>query len=317
MKYNQLTQEERYAISLLLQQEYNFTEIAKFLNRNKSTISREIKRNTGGRGYRYKQASLWAEIRKKSAKKHICFTPTIKRLVIKFLKMDWSPEQISVYLLKRKKLSISHQTIYNFIKLDCSLGGMLHKHLRQSNRIRRKRYGSRKSLKGTIKNRVFIKERPKSVEKRNTIGHWEGDTIVGKNHKGSIVTLVERKSLFIKMTLCKDRTSKNVTAGIKRKLKGISDKVITVTVDNGKEFASHQEISKSLDAKIYFADPYSFWQRAINESINGLIRQYFPKGTDFSKLTQKDVAAVERKLNDRPRKTLGFKTPNEVFWGTT
>ncbi len=126
---------------------------------------------------------------------------------------------------------------------------------------------------------------------------------------------MERKSLLVKVTLCKDWTSKRVTAGIKRKLNGVSNKLRTVTVDNRKEFASHQEISKSLDAKIYFVDPYSFWQRAINESINWLIRQYFPKWTDFSKITQKDVVAIERKLNDRPRKTLGFKTHNEVFWG--
>lgn len=317
MKYCQLTPNERFAIYLFLQQNYSLTEIAKSLNRHKSTISREVKRNAGGRGYRYKQANLWSEKRRINAKKHIKFTPKMKELVIKYLKEDWSPEQISVYLQKRKNLSISHETIYRFIRHDQSLDGTLYKHLRQSNRRRRKRYGSGPNVKGTIKNRVFIKDRPKSVEKRNRIGHWEGDTIVGKNHKGSIVTLVERKSLYVKLVLCKDRTSKIVTQGINKILRNVSDRVTTITVDNGKEFSSHHEISKSLDAKVFFADPYSFWQRGINESINGLVRQYFPKGSDFSKLTQKDVEKVEQKLNSRPRKTLGFKTPNEVFWCAT
>ncbi|TGL67431.1 IS30 family transposase [Leptospira jelokensis] len=312
MKYCQLTPNKRFAIYLFLQQNYSLTEIAKSLNRHKSTISREMKRNTGGRGYRYKQADQWAESRRINAKKHIKFNPELKSIVIKCLKDDWSPEQISAYLSER--MSLSHETIYKFVKHDRIYGGTLYKHLRQSNRRRRKKYGSGSNAKGTIKNRVFIKDRPKSVEKRNRIGHWEGETIVGKNHKGSIVTLVERKSLYVKLVLCKDRTSKIVTKGINKILKNVSDKVTTITVYNGKEFSSHQEISKSLDAKVYFADPYSFWQRGINESINGLVRQYFPKGSDFSKITKKDVEKVERKLNNRPRKTLGFKTLNEVFW---
>ncbi|PJZ79837.1 IS30 family transposase [Leptospira meyeri] len=314
MKYCQLTPNERFAIYLFLQQNYSLTEIAESLNRHKSTISREIKRNTGGRGYRYKKANQWAESRRILAKKNLKFNPEIKALVVNYLKEDWSPEQISAYIHERKGHSISHETIYKFVKYGRMFGGTLYKHLRQSNRRRRKKYRSGSNAKGTIKNRVFIKDRPKSVERRNRIGHWEGDTIVGKNHKGSIVTLVERKSLYVKLVLCKDRTSKIVTKSINKILKNVSDKVTTITVDNGKEFSSHQDISKSLDAKVFFADPYSFWQRGINESINGLVRQYFPKGSDFSKITQKDVEKVERRLNSRPRKTLGFKTPNEVFW---
>lgn len=317
MEYSQLTLDDRINIYIGLQQNFTYQEIAKQLGKDKSTISREIKRNSGKRGYRYKQAHQFTLTRKMNAKKFIRLKPSLQRLIEKKIKDDWSPEQISGWLGEKGYIKISHETIYRMVYLDRDLGGDLYKHLRQSNRKRRKSYGTGKTLKGSIKNRISIHQRPKIVEEQKRVGDFEGDTIIGKSHNGSIVTIVDRKSLYLKMHLLNDRTSESVTKSINKILSPFKNKVHTITFDNGKEFAMHEEISSHLDAKIFFADAYSFWQRAINENVNGLIRQYVPKKTDFSKLTQKEIALIERKINNRPRKKLGFKTPYEVFWGTS
>jgi len=317
MEYSQLTLDDRINIYIGLQQKYSLQKIANQLGKDKSTVSREIKRNSGRRGYRYKQAHRFAIMRKINAKKYIRLTPSLYRLVERKLQEDWSPEQISGWLGKNGYTKISHETIYRIVYHDRELGGTLYRHLRHSHKKRRKAYGSGKSLKGSIKNRVSINRRPKIVDEQKRIGDLEGDTIVGKSHNGSIVTLVDRKTLYLKMHLLKDRTSESVSKSIKKMLSSMKDKIHTITFDNGKEFALHEKISSDLDAKVFFADPYSFWQRAINENTNGLIRQYIPKKTDFSKLTQKEIAFIEWKINNRPRKKLGFKTPYEVFWGTS
>lgn len=314
MEYSQLTLDDRINIYIGLQQNFTLQEIAEHLGKNKSTISREIKRNSGKRGYRYKQAHTISVLRKINSKKYIRLNPLLQRLIERKLKKEWSPEQISGWLGKNGHPKISHETIYKMIYLDKDLGGILYKYLRQSNKKRRKSYGTGKSQKGSIKNRISINQRPKIVDAQRRIGDLEGDTIVGKNHNGSIVTLVDRKSLYLKMYLLKDRTSKSVSRSIIKMMSSMKNMIHTITFDNGKEFAMHEEIASKLNAKIFFADPYSFWQRAINENINGLIRQYIPKKTDFSKLTQKEIALIERKINHRPRKKLGFKTPHEVFW---
>lgn len=313
-KYNQLTQEDRLSIYIYLQEDFSYSEIAKRIGKSKSTISREIERNTGFRGYRWKQAHSYACIRRNSIPKKIRLTKPILSIIKAKLKIRWSPEQISNWLLCSEGISISHETIYKMIRIDKQLGGMLFQYLRQGSRKRRKSYGTGKTQKGSIKNRISIEKRPKIVESQIRIGDFEGDTIVGKNHKGSLVTLVDRKSLYLKMYLLPDRTAHSVTNAVCKVLKNVKKHLHTITFDNGKEFAFHEDISKKLETKIFFANPYSFWQRAINENLNGLIRQYFPKKTDFSKLTQKDVERVENELNNRPRKKLGFKTPNEVFW---
>lgn len=317
MEYSQLTLDDRINIYLGLQQNFSLQKIAENLGKDKSTISREIKRNSGKKGYRYKQAHQFTLTRKMNTKKFIRLKPSLQRLIVRKLEKDWSPEQISGWLEENGYTKISHETIYRIIYIDRELGGNLYKHLRHSNRKRRKSYGSGKSLKGSIKNRVSINQRPKIVDEQKRIGDLEGDTIVGKSHNGSIVTLVDRKTLYLKMYLLKDRTSESVSKSIKKMLSSMKHKIHTITFDNGKEFAMHEKISSDINAKIFFADPYSFWQRAINENANGLIRQYIPKKTDFSKLTQKEIARIERKINNRPRKKLGFKTPYEVFWGTS
>lgn len=313
-KYTQLTQDDRINIYIFLQQEFTYSEIAKKIGKSKSTISREIERNTGGRGYRWKQAHNYAIFRKSYSLKNVRLTKLIEKKIKSKLSIRWSPEQISNWLFVNENISISHETIYRIVRLDRRLGGSLYKNLRQGSRRRRKTYASGKTLKGSIKNRVSIDKRPKIVELQKRIGDFEGDTIVGKNHKGSLVTLVDRKSLYLKMYLLPDRTASSVTCAICKVLEKVKDQLHTLTFDNGKEFAYHEVIAEKLDAKVYFANPYSYWQRAINENTNGLIRQYFPKKTDFSKLTQKDIERVENEINNRPRKKLGFKTPTEIFW---
>ena len=313
MSYNQLTLEERSQIDILLQQNYSKSEIAREIKRDKATISRELKRNSGKNGYKYEQANELACLRKCQPKTVIKFTEKVEKLVIEKLKRYWSPEQISNHLMKKKKSYVSHERIYQFIKEDRKTGGELYKYLRQGNKKRRKRYGSGKSSRGQLKNRVSIDKRPKIVDRNVTIGHWEGDTIIGKNHKGAIVTLTERKTSLVRMAYVPSKEAPVVRDAIVRLLSGDIEKVKTITFDNGKEFAEHQFIGHLLKADIYFAHPYHSWERGLNENTNGLIRQYFPKKTDFRTISKKRIAEVETALNNRPRKKLNYRTPSEVF----
>lgn len=309
MSYTQLTQIERYQMSVLLQQEFSVSEIAKILKRHKSTLYRELKRNKGHRGYRPKQAHEKSLNRRYNSTKSIRLTKTIRRKIIKKIKLEWSPEQIENHI----NYAVSHETIYKMIHIDRINNGDIYTYLRQGHRKRRKKYGTGISARGHLKNRVSIDERPAIVNTNSRLGHWEGDTIIGKNHKGAILTLVERKSKLVKISLMQDKSSDSVKKAILELLKNHKSKVKTITFDNGKEFACHEDISKKLKAKIYFAHPYSSWERGLNENTNGLLRQYFPKKTDFSKINKKDIAIAQKKLNLRPRKKLGFKTPLEVF----
>jgi len=312
MRYTQLTQEERYQISALLKAGQDQTEIAMILGRHKSTISREIKRNTGLRGYRPKQAQrLTAERRQSKVKVHINGDTWLA--VEQLINLDWSPEQISLWLKTFCAISISHEWIYQFILQDKAHGGDLHRHLR-CQKQRRKRYGSY-NRRGQLIDRVCIDERPAIVDLRARIGDWELDTIIGKNHKQAIVSLTERKTRFTLIQKVDRKTSQCVSDVIIELLSPFSDQVHTMTSDNGKEFADHKNIAAKLNADFYFAHPYASWERGLNENTNGLIRQYFPKGSDFTTITQKEINQVMDKLNNRPRKCLGMKTPNQVFLG--
>jgi transposase, IS30 family len=225
------------------------------------------------------------------------------------IRLDWSPEQVSGTL----KITISHERIYQHIWADKRNGGMLYKHLRQSNKKRKKQYGS-KDKRGQIRNRISIDERPEIVAQKTRIGDWEIDTVIGKNHQGALVTIVDRVSKFtlIKKVACKH--AEVVTEATILLLQPYLDKTLTITADNGKEFASHERIKEQLNADVYFAHPYRSWERGLNENTNGLIRQYFTKGSSFENITDTEVEAVMHKLNHRPRKTLNFKTPREVFF---
>jgi IS30 family transposase len=313
-EYTQLTEEERYQIKVLLDMGYTQKEIADYLNRSTATISRELNRNTGKRGYRPKQAQEKMQKRRTTAMKHTKLTPQVKRWIKILLKLDLSPEQISGYLKRDKKIQLSHETIYRHVYDDQINGGLLYLYLRLIPKGYRKRYGSYQS-RGQIKDRVSIEERPAIVEARHRIGDWEGDTIIGKGRKSALLTMVERKSLYTIIVKLQSRNAMELADKLTTAMKTIKKKVKTITFDNGKEFAEHKQISKTLNANVYFAHPYSSWERGINENTNGLIRQYFPKDTDFNTVTEKEIQRVMVRLNTRPRKTRAFKAPVELFMG--
>ena len=312
MTYTQLTREQRYQISALMKAGLYQSQIAKIIGVHKSTISRETRRNRGLRGYRPKQAHLFAEnTRARAVKARI--SPDTWSLVKRLLRVDWSPEQISGWLDSEFLIKVSHESIYRFILKDKRHGGNFYLHLR-CKKQRRKRYGST-NYRGQILNRISIDKRPAVVDARSRVGDWELDTIIGKGHKQALVSLTERKSRLTLLAKVKQKSAELVSRSIRHLLEPVAAKVLTLTSDNGKEFARHQEISKALRAEFYFAHPYSSWERGLNENTNGLIRQYFPKKHDFTTITEKDISMVMSKLNNRPRKCLGFKTPNQVFFG--
>ena len=301
--YTQLTYNQRYHIYAFMKAGLCQTEIAETIGVHKSTISREIRRNRGRRGYRPKQAQQLAVKRRGKANSRI--TDEDWGLIEELICLDWSPEQISDCCRKEQVLQISHEWIYQRIYRDKRKGGTLWGHLR-CRKKRRKRYGSY-DKRGQIPNRTLIDERPQVVEDRSRLGDWEADTIIGKGKKGAIVTLVDRKSRYLRMGLVSQRTKKAVKEMIISLLADFP--VHTITCDNGKEFTSHEEIANVLGAEVFFAHPYASWERGTNENTNGLIRQYIPKDTKFSELTHEDIAFVENRLNTRPRKCLSFNSP--------
>lgn len=310
--YTQLTHEQRYQIQALMKAGHNQTEIAEIVDVHKSTISREISRNQGLRGYRPKQAHTFA-MNRRQCKVQPRIVDGTWRLIETLLREDWSPVQISLWLKIERSTRISHEWIYQYILRDKLSGGKLYHHLR-CQRQRRKRYGTY-NRRGQLVNRISIDERPAIVETRHRIGDWELDTIIGKGHKQAIVSLTERKSRLTLIRKVERKTADKVSKAIIHLLKPLAHRVHTLTSDNGKEFALHETIAKQLKAKFYFAHPYASWERGLNENTNGLIRQYFPKKHMFTTITQKQIDRVMDKLNNRPRKCLGFKTPNQVFFG--
>jgi len=310
--YSQLTQEQRYHISALYKAGNFQTSIADELKVHKSTISRELRRNLGNKGYKPKQAHKIALDRRGCAKKHTKFTEELKQIVTEKILLDWSPDQISGYLKLHNIAEISHERIYQFLLADKKAGGDLYTHLRHSGKKRKKRYGS-KDRRGQIKNRVSIDNRPKIVDKKQRIGDWEGDTIIGKQQQKAIVTLVDRASKVVRIGPVATKHSEIVAAIITDLLTPMRQISHTVTLDNGKEFSAHEKIAKSLSIDIYFAHPYSSWERGANENTNGLIRQYIPKGSSFENIPNERIEFIEDRLNNRPRKSLGYWTPNEVY----
>lgn len=301
--YSQLTYNQRYHIYTFLKAGFCQSEVAKEIGVHKSTISRELKRNRGGRGYRPKQAQRFAMERQKKSKSRI--KPEDWKLVEALIGKEWSPEQISNFFRDNQIMHISHEWIYQYIYKDKRDGGNLWKHLR-CRKKRRKRYGSYEK-RGQIPNRKWIDARPQLVEDRSRLGDWEADTIIGKGKKGAIVTLVDRKSRYLRMGLVARRTKEAVKEMMISLLEDLP--VHTITCDNGREFTDHEGIAKELGTEVYFAHPYASWERGTNENTNGLIRQYIPKSTEFTEITNEDIQFVENRLNTRPRKCLSFKPP--------
>lgn len=312
MNYTQLTQEQRYHIYAYKKTgQFTQSEIADMLGVHKSTISRELRRNRGGRGYRPKQAQEFALARRRSRARPRIVTETWA-LVETYLRLDLSPEQASGRLKLERGLSISHERIYQYVYADKREGGDLCKHLRCQKK-RRKRYGSY-SRRGQIPGRVGIELRPAIVDSRCRIGDWEADTIIGKGRRQAIVSLTERKSTFTLLEKVPQKTAELVGNAAVKLLAPVKSAVCTITSDNGTEFAGHKGIAQKLKAAFYFARPYHAWERGTNENANGLVRQYFPKRHDFKTITDEQINFVMDRLNNRPRKKLGFLTPKEVFY---
>ena len=315
-EYHQLTPEQRYTIYRLKKEEYTQRRVAQIIDVHPSTISRELKRNTGGRGYRPKQAQSKAEKRRSNAARHIKLDCAMQAYISARIRGYESPEQIAGTAKLNGISIVSTERIYQYVWKNKQKGGELYKFLRGSGKKRRKRNGS-KDKRGQIKNRRWIDERPDIVDKKVRIGDFELDTMVGKGRNGYLVTLVERKSKFTLIEKSKTKQADMIANKVIRLLEPFKDQLHTITSDNGKEFAWHEKIAETLNTDFYFAHPYHSWERGLNENTNGLIRQFFPKKYDFRKISDADIETVMDLLNNRPRKTLGFKTPNQVFWAET
>ena len=311
--YTQLTQKERYQIYALKQAGHRQSKIAEILGRHKATISRELRRNRGLRGYRPKQAHRLA-LARRSAKVRPRFGGPIWRQIEVLIRQDWSPEQIAGRLEVEQNVRISHEAIYQYIYAEKRSGGTLYRHLR-CQKQRRKRYGSY-DRRGVIPNRVSIDERPAIVDTRRRLGDWEGDPVIGKGHRGALVTLVERKSLYTVIGAVCRNTAKAVREAVVAGLAPHKNQVHTLTYDNGREFSDHEGMASDLEAQVYFAHPYASWERGVNENTNGLIRQYFPKRRELIAVIKSEIEHAMDRLNHRPRKSLGFRTPYEVFFKT-
>jgi len=311
-KYNQLTLEQRYHTAALKKTGASLASISDEVGVHKSTLSRELRPNVGERGYYPKQAQDFSNKRRRAAEKHIKMTIPLKKQINEKLSEDWSPEQISGSLAKNDGISISHESIYQHVLADKKSGGSLYKHLRHSGKKRKKRYGSH-DRRGQIKNRIAIEERPKIVDKKTRLGDWEIDTVIGKNHKGALVTIVDRVSKFTVIAKVTSKQAEGVTKATIDLLSPHAAYLHTITADNGKEFSGHEKIAEALKTKVYFAHPYSSWERGLNENTNGLIRQYVPKGSSFDFVTNKTARKIMNRLNNRPRKSLNYRTPNEFL----
>ena len=310
-----LTFEQRAKLAALHDVGLTQAAIAAQIGSNQSVVSRELRRNQGRRGYCCQEAQDKAATRRSAASlvPRKLGNQMIALIGDKLWREEWSPQQISNWLARTQQTRISHERIYQLIWADKHAGGTLFHHLRRSGKKYNKRAG-KLAGRGVIPGRIDIDQRPAIVEQRIRIGDWEADTIVGAGRRGAILSLVERVSRYTLLHKLEAATAQRTSRAIITKLRPHKARVHTITADNGKEFAGHQQVARRLAAAFFFARPYHAWERGLNENTNGLVRQYFPKGTSFACITHAAVAKVQNKLNSRPRKVLGYKSPNEVFF---
>ncbi len=307
---NHITEEQRYTISKLIKEGFSNSKIGTIIGKDRSSIYRERNRNSDLRmkEYKYELAQQKADQRKKEKPKFSSFTKEIKKEVLLLIEQDLSPEQVSGVMKQEGKVTVSHETIYKYVWEEKSHGGQLYTHLRNKGRAYRKR-GSSKDSRGIIKNKVSIDQRPTIVDRKERFGDLEVDLIIGKNHKQAIVTINDRASGVLKMKKVKSKEAHQVSCVINELLEEWIPYIHTMTSDNGKEFAHHESIAEQLMIDYYFATPYHSWERGANENLNGLIRQYLPKKTDFTLITDKQIKDIETKLNNGPRKRHKYKSP--------
>jgi len=324
-RYTRLTDQERESISRGLAQHKSIRQLAKELNRSPSTISREIRRNKGKSGYRAFSASRRAKAAassRKRGKRKIEKQEGLLSYVMEKLQREWSPQEIS----KRLKIEyawdmnmqVSHEAIYQYIYVlpRGELKQLLIKGLRQERKHRRpQKRGDTAETRGKIANMLSIEERPAEVAERSVPGHWEGDLILGKYKRSALGTLVERTTRYtILVPLGEHKDATSVREAYAEAFKSLPAELKkSLTYDQGKEMSEHEQFTIDTGIQVYFAHPGSPWERGTNENTNGLIRQYFPKGTDFTQVSKEQILEVQRKLNDRPRRALGYLKPDEVI----
>lgn len=313
--YTQLSEQERYTITAGLISSQSIKKIAKTLGRHPSTIYRELKRNRTNHddGYRALIAHSYATARRRRERRGSQFTEEQWEKVIGLLERKYSPEQISGILQRENQFSISHETIYQYIIKDQKRGGELYKHLRIRTRRHRKR-NRKHHYRCVLLDKRRISTRPISAENRSRIGHWEGDTVLGLGRRYSLVTLIERKTGFAVIMKVKARTTKEINRACSTAIRRHREKFKTVTFDNGPEFHGYKKIEAKFPITCYFANPYHSWERGSNENLNGLIRQYIPKGVSMKNIDQRYCDRIADELNSRPRKRYGFRSPKELFY---
>lgn len=311
--YHHLTYAQRSQIAILKDRGDSAIKIAKALKVHYTTVNRELNRNSENCSYQQETAQAKSTLRRSNssrAKKRM--HRNVIAIIKQKLELQWSPVQISGFLKKRAIADISHETIYKYIWDDKRQGGFLYKHLRHQGKKYNKR-GHKLAGRGCIIARIDIDQRPQIVEEKSRLGDWELDTIIGSQGEDALVSMVERASKLTRLVKVNRKTADNVSRALIQALEPMKAFVETLTADNGLEFAYHQRVSSKLSAGFYFAKPYHSWERGLNEHTNGLIRQYFPKKTNFADVTDEDIKRVEILLNNRPRKILDFDNPLERF----
>ena len=314
-EYSQLTIRERYMIEDLIQEGKTQNYIADKLGRNESTISRELARNRDKNGiYRAEFAEDLAQNRCQR-KRFKQFTESVISRIKDKLADHWPPEVISVHLKTEKNIDISYELIYQYLAFDREQGGRMYLLLpHRGKKYKKRNLKTQRRVWKTAKKRKSIDDRPSVVAEKAEIGHWEGDTVESKGHQGGIATFVDIKSKFLIIRKVKDKSSICMKDAVVFAFKSFPKIAKTLTLDNGTEFALHDKMEKELNTQVYFAHPYSPWERGLNENTNGLIRKFYPKGTDFSEYTNEDILQVQNLINDRPRKLLNYQTPKEVLY---
>lgn len=314
-KYKHINQEQRIQIEALLKAGVKISKIAELIGMNRSTVYRELKRNSGKRaGYRAHIAHQLALERKERFRCRRKLSQPVIAFIREKLQAYWSPEQIWGYCKSKDIPMVSLPVIYAFIAEDKKQGGSLYQYLRIAYKPYRRKYAKNKKAKEKISDKLSIEKRPPEVLHKTQIGHWEVDTIVGKKHQGRVLTITERKSLFTLLAPIGSEAAKDVKKQLINRLASYPKAVLSITSDNGTEFALHKQISHKLHVPFYFTHPYSAWEKPIVENINGLIRQFLPKKTtDLRNISFETLHMIENHLNNRPRKSLNWKTPLEVF----
>lgn len=313
--YRQITVEERYTLGALRKTGRSGAEIAHALGRHRSTIWREVHRNRAASDgtYRPQLAEWYARRRRSQSRRHGHFPPAAWALVRRLLQRDWSPDQVAGHLRRHQQLRISHETIYRHIWADKRAGGSLYLHLRGARKRYRKRYGQRDS-RGRLPGKRPITSRPACVDARTRIGDWEGDTILGADGtRPCVLSLVERKTRYVLLGQLGARTTGAVHQRAATLFQRPPHPLRTLTLDNGTEFHGYAALEAVTGARVYFATPHHAWERGTNENTNGLVRQYLPKRTSLAHLTQAACATIARRLNQRPRRRLGYRTPEECY----